>query len=505
VFNCQYNRYMNFYTCVEIRGNKILYRGVEDGSRVCREIPYRPTLYSYTHKSSDWKTLDGRAVEPIKPGTITETRDFLDQYANISGFSIFGQTDFIYQFIGEEFPNDIDYKIDQIVTAFIDIETKCEAGFPNIETANEQVIAITVRIKNKSYVYGLGTFHIDNPNVSCNQYDNENQMLKDFIEFWEQQKPDIVTGWNVRFFDIPYLYNRISYLFGEDTANRLSPWKKVIKKKIETKSSRGEQTACDIIGVSTLDYYELYKKFTYTNQESYRLDYIASVELGEKKLSYDEYDSLREFYKQDFNKFIHYNFHDVELVFKLDQKMKLIELVLAVAYSAKVNHEDVYSQVRTWDTIIYHELLKDKIVIPPKKSAVKERQYEGAYVKEPILGMNDWIISLDLNSLYPHLIQQYNLSPETKTDRSFLFVRNGLKPMDILEKNSKAVQYLEMAKKHDISVAANGVGFTRNSQGFLPRLMEKMYAERKHYKELMLESEKEMVAIEEELKRRGII
>jgi len=183
----------------------------------------------------------------------------------------------------------------------------------------------------------------------------------------------------------------------------------------------------------------------------------------------------------------------------------LIELVLAVAYSAKVNHEDVYSQVRTWDTIIYHELLKDKIVIPPKKSAVKERQYEGAYVKEPILGMNDWIISLDLNSLYPHLIQQYNLSPETKTDRSFLFVRNGLKPMDILEKNSKAVQYLEMAKKHDISVAANGVGFTRNSQGFLPRLMEKMYAERKHYKELMLESEKEMVAIEEELKRRGII
>ena len=490
MLNCQYNRHMNFYTCVEIRGNKILYRGVEDGSRVCREIPYRPTLYSYTHKSSDWKTLDGRAVEPIKPGTIAETRDFLDQYANISGFSIFGQTDFIYQFIGEEFPNDIDYKIDQIVTAFIDIETKCEAGFPNIETANEQVIAITVRIKNKSYVYGLGTFHIDNPNVSCHQYDNENQMLKDFIEFWEQQKPDIVTGWNVRFFDIPYLYNRISYLFGEDTANRLSPWKKIIKKKIETKSSRGEQTACDIIGVSTLDYYELYKKFTYTNQESYRLDYIASVELGEKKLSYDEYDSLREFYKQDFNKFIHYNFHDVELVFKLDQKMKLIELVLAVAYSAKVNHEDVYSQVRTWDTIIYHELSKKNIVIPPKKEAIKEAQYAGAYVKDPIVGMHEWVVSFDLNSLYPHLIMQYNISPETKADCGSLFGRGVVNPDMILDDTSDAQKFTGLAKTEDVSLAANGVAFTKKYQGFLPKLMEQMYEERSLYKKKMIEAQK---------------
>lgn len=494
---------MSFYTCVESHGSKILYRGVENGVRVQRAIPFNPTLFIPTKNKTEWRTLNGVRLEPIQPGSMYECREFIDKYKDVVGFEIYGQTDFVYQYIATEFPQDLSYDIRNIVIAYIDIETTCEDGFPQISNPSEQVIAITVRINDRSYVFGLGEFNIDDPNVRCQKYDNEKQLLEDFLFFWESHAPDIITGWNVRFFDIPYLYNRIVRVLGSDEVLKLSPFERIYEKTIQT--SRGPQKCYEMVGVSTLDYYELYQKFTYSKQESYRLDYIASVELGERKLSYDEYDNLKEFYKNDFNKFVQYNFHDVELVYKLERKMKLIELVLAVAYSAKVNYDDVFSQVRTWDTIIYNELLKDKIVIPPKKTAIKEQQYEGAYVKEPILGMNDWIVSFDLNSLYPHLIMQYNLSPETKEDKSFLFVRNGLKPMDILEKNSKAVQYLELAKTHGISVAANGVGFTKTNQGFLPRLMEKMYAERKYYKELMLESEKEMVAIEEELKRRGII
>ena len=481
---------MSFYTCVETRGSKILYRGVENGIRVQREVPFEPVLFVSSSKSSEWKTLYGQPLHPVSPGNMYECREFIDKYDGISGFEVYGQTDFIYQFISKEFPEEISYNEREIVTAFIDIETTCEDGFPQISNPTEKIIAITVRLGEKSYVFGLGEFNIDLPNVRCQQYDDEKRLLEDFLIFWESHAPDIITGWNVRFFDIPYLYNRISYLMGEDDSSRLSPFNRVFEKVIQS-ATRGPQKSYDIVGISTLDYYELYNKFTYTKQESYRLDYIASVELGERKLSYDEYDNLKEFYKNDFNKFVHYNYHDVELVYKLEQKMKLIELVLAVAYSAKVNYEDVFSQVRTWDTIIYNELLKDKIVIPKKKSSVKEQQYEGAYVKEPILGMNDWIVSFDLNSLYPHLIMQYNLSPETICSDSYFF-RGGLTPIRVLNNTPEAQTYTNEAKKRGICVAANGVGLRKDIQGFLPRLMEKMYAERSQYKKKMIECQKKL-------------
>ena len=170
----------------------------------------------------------------------------------------------------------------------------------------------------------------------------------------------------------------------------------------------------DLRGISTLDYLELYRKFTYTNQESYRLDHIAFVELNERKLDHSEFDTFKEFYDNDWQKFIEYNIHDVRLVDQLDDKMKLIDLAYTMAYDAKVNYEDIFSQVRMWDNYIYVELLKRKIAIPPKKeSATKSEKYAGAYVKEPKPGRYDWVVNFDLNSLYPHLIMQYNISPET--------------------------------------------------------------------------------------------
>ena len=168
------------------------------------------------------------------------------------------------------------------------------------------------------------------------------------------------------------------------------------------------------MGVTILDYYDLYQKFTYVNQESYKLDHIASVELGEKKVEY-EYDHFKDFYTNDFQLFVEYNHQDVKLVQKLEKKLGLMELALALAYTAKVNLGDVFSQVRTWDQIIYHHLRAKDIVIPRKKNGgKKDGQIIGAYVKEPITGRHDWVVSFDLNSLYPHLIMQYNISPDTK-------------------------------------------------------------------------------------------
>ena len=174
----------------------------------------------------------------------------------------------------------------------------------------------------------------------------------------------------------------------------------------------------DIGGVSQLDYLDLYKKFTYKAQESYRLDYIASVELGQKKLDHSEFDTFKDFYTNGWQKFVEYNIIDVELVDRLEDKMKLIELALTMAYDAKVNYEDVFYQVRMWDTIIYNYLKRRNIVIPPKERSDKAEKYAGAYVKEPIPGKYDWVVSFDLNSLYPHLIMQYNISPETLLNKT---------------------------------------------------------------------------------------
>jgi len=481
-----------FYTNVTQRGNYILYRGIdEDGNVFKRREEFRPTMFVSSKEKTKFRTLDGLYVEPIQPGNIKETRDFINQYQDVQGFRIYGNNDFVYQFIGKKYRGEIDYDFSKVKVATIDIECESEYGFPSPQNANEKINAITVDFDGLIYVFGLGKFSLDESSYEGRllqfQFDTEEELLESFLSVWESESPDVVTGWNVRFFDIPYLVNRITAVIGESNAKKLSPWKFLKERNIK-KMNRENQTY-ELAGISTLDYYELYQTFTYVNQESYRLDHIAFVELGEKKLSYDEYDSMATFYKKDFQKFIEYNVKDVELVKKLEDKMKLLELSVSLAYSAKVNFMDVFGQVRTWDCIIYHYLMDHNIVIPPKSSGKKFTQYAGAYVKEPITGMHDWVVSFDLNSLYPHLIMQYNISPETKIDQMQEY---GITPDSILGEADTAKEALNNCKSNNYSVAANGTCYTKKHMGFLPALMKKLYKERKMYKKKMIECQKKI-------------
>ena len=312
------------------------------------------------------------------------------------------------------------------------------------------------------------------------------RLLAIFLTFWEKLDPDIVTGWNIEGFDIPYLVNRISKLLGEKEARRLSPFK-WIKKKEMTKFNRIE-TLYELVGIATLDYLHLYKKFTYSQQESYRLDHIAFVELGERKLDYSEMENLHQLYKLDYQKFIDYNIKDVELVDKIEDKMKLIEMALAIAYDAKVNYNDTFTQVTMWDVLIHNYLMSKNIVIPPKEETIKNSAFAGAYVKEPQVGMHDWVMSFDLNSLYPHLIMQYNISPETMVEDDWLV---DVKVDDIIDRKVDSHEHHAMA--------ANGRYFRKDKQGFLPEMMERMYTERKSYKKKMLEAEAELELINKRL------
>ena len=474
---------MKFYTHVAVKGSSILYRGYENGKRVARKVAYAPTLFVPAKdplKRTPWRTLEGRAVEPFTPGSIRDANDFIKEYRGVSGFEIYGNSQWLYQYIGDEFPDDVEYDPAQLKTAFIDIETESEAGFPNIKTATERVNAITVKCGGKCFVFGLGEFNI--PGAECMQYDDERYLLRDFLDLWESLDIDIVTGWNVNFFDIPYLVNRITRVFDEKEAMRLSPWKEIRSREVEVMNKRNE--VYDLLGIATLDYFDLYRKFTYVTRESYKLDHIVWVELGERKKHYDG--TLADFYKNDFQRFMEYNHHDTLLVGMLEDKLKLMELALALAYSAKVNLNDVFSQVRTWDAIIYHHLTKKKIAIPMKGEAEdKEAKFEGAYVKEPQVKQHDWVVSFDLDSLYPHLIMQYNLSPETKTSTG---QRDKFDVNALLAPDEQVKGWLESMKAKRVSVAGNCIGFRKDLQGFLPELMETMYEERKAFKKKMLEA-----------------
>lgn len=480
----------DYYTNVALRGKYILYKGRdENGTPFNIREEFQPTMFVPSKERTQFRTLDGVFVESIKPGNIPDTREFINKYQSINGFEIYGNNDFVYQFIGANYKGEVEYDFSKIKIATIDIECESEHGFPHPQEASEKINAITVDYNGWKYVYGLGKFNLaEGPydgKLRQFQFDSEEELLDSFLATWELESPDIVTGWNVRFFDIPYLVNRISNVLGEREAKRLSPWRYLKERNIK-KMNRENQTY-ELVGIATLDYYELYQTFTYTNQESYRLDHIAFVELGEKKLSYDEYDSMATFYKKDFERFVAYNVKDVELVLKLEDKMKLLELAVSLAYAAKVNFSDVFGQVRTWDCIIYHYLMEHNIVIPQKSTGVKNSQYAGAYVKEPIVGMHDWVVSFDLNSLYPHLIMQYNISPETKIDMPQEY---AITPGSILRDSDVSREALGRLKENNYSVAANGTCYSKDHQGFLPALMEKLYKERKMYKGKMIEAQK---------------
>ena len=466
---------MKFYTHFSKLGNHILVRGYNNGKRFNDKVEYNPTLY-LQHKAGDYRTLDGQSLAPVSQGTMRDATEFMKRYEDVDNFKVYGSTNFPYVYINEAYPGKVDYDPSQIKIANIDIEVGSENGFPEPESASEPITAITFKISGHFYVFGCGDFETNRDDVTYLKCRDENNLIMRFLDMWEETSPDIVTGWNIQFFDIPYLNNRITKLMGDNTAHRLSPFHRIYERT--TTMHNKPQTIFEFVGIATLDYLELYRKFTYSQQESFSLNHIAYLELGEKKLDYSEVESLHQLYKTNFQKFIEYNIHDVELVDRIDAKMQLIDMALALAYDAKVNYNDVFTQVRMWDTLIHNDLMEQNIVVPQNVHTSKDSQFAGAYVKDPLIGMHEWVVSFDLNSLYPHLIMQYNISPETIVEGR----HTSISIDNLLDGEYQA--------QGEYCMAANGHYFKRDKQGFLPAMMQRMYDDRSLYKKKMIEAQK---------------
>lgn len=484
---------MFFYTNVSPYGNNLLYRGYENGNPVSYKVPYKPSLYVPDSEGS-WTAMDGAKVSQIKFESIRDYKDYIQQYSDVNNYNIYGEINPISQFIQEIFPGQIKFDRSLINILNIDIEVASDDGFPYPEEAKDEIISIAIKSsKYQEYiVWGMGDYK-SSDNVIYNKCSSETHLLEEFLNWWSipSHTPDVITGWNCKFFDIPYLVNRINRLINSGkyttklSSKRLSPWKMVNDREVVIGGKKN--IYFDLIGIQTMDYLDLFKKFAYSygQQESYRLDHIAHVVLGENKLSYSEYGTLTNLHKNDFQKFIDYNVKDVQLVERLEDKLGLITLALTMAYRGGVNYSETFGTTSIWDTIIYRTLHDQKIAIIKNEDSSKD-DFPGGYVKDPVTGVHDWVLSFDLNSLYPNLIIQYNMSPETiiKQPKIPIVIKNVIKSgkVEIPDDN--------------YSYAPTGVAFSKEKIGVIPSIIKELYEERVVVKKKMLEAKQKLEEID---------
>lgn len=478
--------------------------GYVNGRKFNRKIKYSPTLY--IRDEGEYQTVDGKHLKPKTFPDIADAREWVRKHSHQPG-SFFGSTNYPYVYVYENF-KEIVYDPDLLRVGNVDIETDSEDGYPDIQLANKKIVSITLKVfRDKTiYVLGLKPYETKEPEllnadwkIKYLQCKNERQLLTSFIAVWQKLNLDIITGWNIEPFDIPYIIKRIDQVLGEKVSEGLSPFGKIEKSKYLLYGK--EMDKYEIAGIPVIDYMQAYKKFHLAREESYKLEYIANKHLGVGKLDYKPYRSLAELYKGDHNKFIDYNIIDVLRVEQLDDFLEYISQIVMLAHYAKANFVDTFGTVRMWDVMIHNYLMDQKIAIPQNIESKKERQIAGGYVKAPVPGRYKTVMSFDLTSLYPHLVMMYNISPETLLGK-FDPIADDQSVDRILR--GELTQYKQQMLDNNVTVSGKGTVFSRDKIGFLPKLMQDLFDQRKFFKKKMLKHKAEQQEIKAELAKRGL-
>ena len=491
---------LDFYTNFVSRGDTLYVRHYRDGIQCESEFPIRPKLYVNTPiKNSGLETIHRNiANEPVYElefESPKEAKGFIKSYEN-SSMRIFGYPRFDYAEVDNNFPGDIEFDYDLIRIVAVDLECEVDAGFPDVKTGNEVINLITLSFKGKFYTFGLKPWALSDPDVTYVHCKSEEILLKSFYTMMQKIKPDIITGWNVVGFDIPYLYNRTMVVLNESWSKKLSPygW---CKSSITNFMGR-EQVNIEVDGVQVLDYLELYKKFELSPRENYKLGTIAQIELGDNKIELDC--SFKESYSDKrWDRHVEYNVHDVRLIDRLDAKLQFIRVAVTMALSAKCQFADVYRVTRVWDNTIANHLRAQNVHVDAAFHHSGDG-YEGAFVKPTIPGLYEWCASFDVASLYPSMIVQYNISPDTILDSSEFF---KITPADVLKNTDAYKEALRYAKSRNATLCANGSMYSKDKQGFLPFLVEKYFAQRVAEKKEMKVWGKEAERVKLEIKHRA--
>lgn len=480
-----------FYTSVERSFNDILVRGYDNDRPFQRKVRFKPSLYVRSKANATHKSLIGNIpLGATRFDSMSEARKFTQQYEGVHGFEICGTTNYVSQFIQEEYPGDVKFDINKINICSFDIEVDISSGYADINEADKMITSIAYKSSKSStyHLLGMKAFDkhktltgVDPEDIAFMQFDTEVALLQRFIQIWRTEYPEVVTGWNVEYFDVQYIVTRIIRLLGEEAAKKLSPWGSITPSSI-TKFGK-EQNTYKISGMTVIDYMDAFKKFGYKYgpQESYKLDHIAHVILGEKKLDYSEYGSLTALWEQNPQLYLDYNLKDTWLIQRFEDETGLLALVMTVAYGGGVNYSDAFGTVGIWETTIYRRLMADNVV-PHLKGGPGARAGDlvGGYVKDPKVGMHPWVVSFDLNSLYPHLMLQYNLSPETYVEEHREYI------------SQEMVLSGDYQNKTDFATCANGACFRKDKLGIIPEIIDEYYNRRSLIKKEMLKVEQQL-------------
>ena len=507
----------SLYTNVRIYGNNILYIGYdENGERVQKKDRYEPSIYLETSNDHEIAaySYDGTPLKRILHSNIKSAKDYIRKYSDVRNIKLYGIDKFNYQYISDHFPSEIQYNINQIRVQYFDLEVYSGNGFPDPFKAEEEITCLSIKdtalnemhvwiLKNK---FGKNN-NFDSKNLKyiekeditfkliCHEFLTEADLLEDFLEWFTGNYPDIISGWYIRHFDIPYLINRIRNVLGNREANKLSPWG-IIKEQIKRTKRYGvytENKIYDIYGISELDYMDLYKKYTYTKIPSYSLDYVAKKHLNKGKIKFDG--TLHELLMTDYQKYVEYNIIDTERVNQLDTVLNFINLIVEVSYAGKVaTYNDSLGTVKYWEILIYNHLVEKGQQPPIKLRADDEKkdQYAGAFVKNPHPAKYKWVMSFDLASLYPSIIRQVNIGPETKIslkscDEQTKSILKSIKTEKLI---NKAIDLSHIITKYDYSISGNAKLYDKTKQSFFSELMQKFFDRRKIYKKQALDAKK---------------
>lgn len=535
-----------FYTSIEQRGDNILVRGYKDGQKYSEKIHFEPSLYYPTNEESEYHSPDGEPLRKKTYSSIKEMKDSLKTFQGVGNHKYYGTTNIIRQFIADMYPGEISWKPEVAQVWFFDIETtvaeaivfpeepiklktlesgedvlstevgRCTIhspyvvwedgeykslkdckyrvkGFPSPDKALEEIQLISMYnyTQDKGYIFSLKPVKEDNPifeeNADFRSFDSESKLLAAFIMFMRENWIDVMCGWNSEMFDVPYITNRVKIVLGENAATLLSPWK-IIQKRTVTVNEKPQETY-EWLGICLVDYLEFYKKFNPGSQESFKLDHIAEIEIGKKKVE-NPYESFVDHYTLGWESFVHYNWVDSTLLRDMEKKMQLIPLAMMVAFDAKININDVVSAMRIWESAIYnHFLEKNEFQIANATKKLK-RSIPGAYVHPPIPGKYKWAVSIDATSMYPSAIMQNNISPETK-----------FKKIETSVEELLAGNYPDIPDGYTLS--PNGVLCSKEKEGFIPFLIRQKFDQRKAFKKQMLVYETEAQELRDELVARG--
>lgn len=477
------------YTNVQTYYNEIFYSYYDkDKIRYDKKCKYKPTIYVPKKFSKTGEIVskgdDGEDLISLK-SSIMDYYKFIKNYGE--KIPIYGNISPEYQFINEFWGNKRfdDKVLDNILIFAFDIETEMIDEINDINDASKKITSIAVKnFKNNKY-YVLSTLDFDKNKVSIDidksllyykKVSNEYELLKGIVYIFEIGKPDVLTGYNIDMFDIPYLYNRIYKLLGEEYLIRMSPFKKIkdVQKRDEYS---GTYIAYKDIMILSLDYYSLYIKYSTKNNEDKKLNTIAKAELNLEKIGYDG--DLDSFMLDDPQKYVEYNIWDVELIHRLDKKLKMINISLNIAYLSNILFPDVLSPVKTWDSLIFNHLKNKNIQIPPKKNELKSENYRGAFVFPTIADVHKWLIIFDVKSLYPNIIISGDLGKTTILND----IPDELKQYENdWDSNIEAIlnnEYdSELLKKHNVCYTPNGYFFKHNQNGYLSTIMESLFKKR---------------------------